>query len=382
MVAPPHTCNTCNTPYTNLGTTVKVYSLGLTSPGKAPLPPCLLRGFSSQSSKNLSLSAGKISIFPVALNMQKIANSVIWNVHLQLAKYFCFPGATVRDIMDKIPSLIDKYPTATQVVIHVGTNDIKRQQSKLLKHDFISVFNLLESYHAKWVFISGPISTLGHGISQFFRLFSLHIWLQKQSSTHGLFYIDNFNVFWECSVYFSKDGLYPNRLGSRMLTGNIVHSVSVSYQEWLISRNICACSGSDVINSPSSTTSRPDSLYRYEQTETCRNTDNVKRQRDAFTNFNFLSTRDFYHFSEIYDQNYSESCIITYITIFSHPKTWMPCPRSWAYGAVSNNLIYIKYQYFEIADKLIHTATTVNMVLFNFRAFKQIKSKHTVLTNS
>ncbi|KAK2917541.1 hypothetical protein Q8A73_004287 [Channa argus] len=164
---------------------------------------------------------------PPGPTMLIIGDSIVRDIRLKSAKTFCFPGATVTDIADKIPNLIEKHPTATKVVIHVGTNDTKRQQSELLKRDFVSFFNSLESFHDRRFIISGPIPTLGRGVGWFSRLLSLHTWLQPQVSAHGLF-VDNFNLFWDRRQYFKQDGLHPNFLGSRMLTENIVHSISVS----------------------------------------------------------------------------------------------------------------------------------------------------------
>lgn len=62
---------------------------------------------------------------------------------------------------------------------------------------------------------------------------TLHKQLHSPLSTHLFFYICNFNLFWEHSSYFRKDGLHPRLLRSRMLTANILHSVSASPHKWL-----------------------------------------------------------------------------------------------------------------------------------------------------
>lgn len=79
-----------------------------------------------------------------------IGDSIIRNFHTKLAKTYCFPGATVSDLADKIPRLLDKHPTMSKCVIHVGTNNINCQQPELLKHDFTLLFNLLKE-HCKHV---------------------------------------------------------------------------------------------------------------------------------------------------------------------------------------------------------------------------------------
>ncbi|XP_067378876.1 uncharacterized protein [Channa argus] len=91
---------------------------------------------------------------PPGPTMLIIGDSIVREVRLKSAKTFCFPGAAVTDIAEKIPNLIEKHTTATKVVIHVGTNDTKRQQSELVKRDFVSFFNSLESFHDRRFFIS------------------------------------------------------------------------------------------------------------------------------------------------------------------------------------------------------------------------------------
>ncbi|KAK2879334.1 hypothetical protein Q8A73_005098 [Channa argus] len=115
--------------------------------------------------------------------------------------------------------------------------DMRVRESTLEIGDRVLVRNLrLRGKHKladRWestvrFFISGPIPTLGRGVGWFSRLLSLHTWLQPQVSAHGLFYVDNFNLLWDRPQYFKQDGLHPNFLGSRMLTENTVHSISVS----------------------------------------------------------------------------------------------------------------------------------------------------------
>ncbi len=198
MVALLHACGIRHT----LGQDAEVPSLGLVLPSVSPPP--------------IRATAGIIS------------PSIIRDVRAKLAKTLCFPGATVNNRAEKIPKLLENHPTATKIVIHAGTNNISRQQSELLTHDFSCLLPPCPCHHGKSLFISDPFSTLGRGIGRFSRLLSLHTWLHSQCSKHGLFDIDNFNLFWEHSSYFRKDGLHLSSLGSRMLTANIVHGVSAS----------------------------------------------------------------------------------------------------------------------------------------------------------
>ena len=134
-------------------------------------------------------------------------------------------GATVPDILDKTPGLLLSPPSSiSRVIIHVGTNNLAREQSELTKKDFNGLLSFLCSC-GKSVFISGPILTVVHGAGHFSRLLSLHSWLQSASTALHIGFIDHFNLFWEHSAFFRSDGLHPNTLGSRMLVANVQYAV-------------------------------------------------------------------------------------------------------------------------------------------------------------
>ena len=58
---------------------------------------------------------------------------MVQHVVLPKAQTLCFPGACILDIKVKLPSFLDQYPSASTVILHIGSNDIKAQQSEKLK---------------------------------------------------------------------------------------------------------------------------------------------------------------------------------------------------------------------------------------------------------
>jgi len=48
----------------------------------------------------------------------------------------------VRDVRGN--EVTDKYLKLNPIILHVGTNDVCRQQSEVLKQDFIELFNCLD----------------------------------------------------------------------------------------------------------------------------------------------------------------------------------------------------------------------------------------------
>lgn len=150
---------------------------------------------------------------------------LIRNVTTHSTVTYCVPGATVCEIEEKaIGILVDK-PDITKVIIHVGTNVIRRQHSELLKSDFQHLFSSLKR-SARRVYMSGPLPSCGCGIGRFSRLLSLHTWLSSTCAAQGVSFIDNFSLFWRCPQLFKDDGIHPNWLGAKLLASNISYCVA------------------------------------------------------------------------------------------------------------------------------------------------------------
>lgn len=154
-----------------------------------------------------------------------LGDSIIRNVRFFNVITHCIPGASVTNILDKLPVLLHTLPPSVhRIIIHVGCVDASRRQSEITKTVFNKLFHYIQTT-GKSVFISGPISPHNRGSGLFSRILSLHTWLQSACRSHSLSYIDNFNLFWARESFFRADGLHPNKLGSCILTANIQHAV-------------------------------------------------------------------------------------------------------------------------------------------------------------
>uniref|UniRef100_A0A3P9LB78 SGNH hydrolase-type esterase domain-containing protein n=1 Tax=Oryzias latipes TaxID=8090 RepID=A0A3P9LB78_ORYLA len=157
-----------------------------------------------------------------------IGDSIIRKVRFFNAVTHCFPGATVPDILEKLPDLLRSLPsTVKRLILHVGFNDTSYRQSETTKKVFIRLFNFLNSCPLT-VFISGPLPSLSRGQGRFSRLLSLSTWLQSVASLNKFVFIDNFNLFWNRTSFYKNDGIHPSPLGSNVLAANIRHSVQTS----------------------------------------------------------------------------------------------------------------------------------------------------------
>uniref|UniRef100_A0A3B4TPX6 SGNH hydrolase-type esterase domain-containing protein n=1 Tax=Seriola dumerili TaxID=41447 RepID=A0A3B4TPX6_SERDU len=156
-----------------------------------------------------------------------VGDSMIRNIQFFNVVTHCFPGATLPVILDKLPGPLHSLPSSIKrVVVHVGTNDTVRHHSEQTKNDFNDILNFLSSC-GKSVFISCPIPTLARSTGQFSRILSLHTWLHSACSAHNISFIDNFNLFWNCSSFFWTDGVHPNSL-SRLKSDTVTHLKRIS----------------------------------------------------------------------------------------------------------------------------------------------------------
>ena len=166
--------------------------------------------------------ASKLSPSPPATII--IGDSIVRHVSVKNAHTVVFPGATVAVITDKIQDVMTSFPAADSLIVHAGTNDVRKQQSELLKRDFIQLFGVLKHLHYS-VSISGPTPSPGYGIGRFTRLLNLNTWLRSACCTHNVNFINNFDLFWQRSNLFAVDGLHLNFAGARVLSSNFSYCI-------------------------------------------------------------------------------------------------------------------------------------------------------------
>ncbi|XP_063042848.1 uncharacterized protein LOC134437282 isoform X2 [Engraulis encrasicolus] len=149
-----------------------------------------------------------------------IGSSMVRHVTLRNAQTWCLPGALVADVQSNVPDALSQYPTATTLIVHAGSNDIRLQQSKKLESDFLSLINTLRSTGKKYA-ISGPIPSVCFSAFQFSRIRQLHVWLMRHCRQEAIPYVDNFSAFWNRRNLFARDGRHLNRSGARLLATNL-----------------------------------------------------------------------------------------------------------------------------------------------------------------
>lgn len=157
-----------------------------------------------------------------------IGDSVVRNIHFFNAITRCIPGATVPDLIEALPSMLESIPVSVRrVVVHVGVNDMKARESMITRSYFCDLFSLLRA-HGLDVFISGPIPTVNRGDYMFSRILQLNTWLKWMCSSLEMAFVDNFNLFWRRHSAYRPDGLHPNKFGNTLLKDNLRYAITAS----------------------------------------------------------------------------------------------------------------------------------------------------------
>ncbi|KAL0163729.1 hypothetical protein M9458_039482, partial [Cirrhinus mrigala] len=151
-----------------------------------------------------------------------VGDSIIRYISSRTTTTCCFPQATVSDVNRELQNILMKHKTANRIIFHVGKNDIRKEQSELLKKDFSELIETLQRLEVQ-PFISGPLPA--KGTNMFSQLLGLNTWLQRTCRLKGVNFIDNINLFWGHRQLFKLDGLHPNKLGARVLKDNIYFSL-------------------------------------------------------------------------------------------------------------------------------------------------------------
>ena len=99
----------------------------------------------------------------------------------------CHPEASVNEVASSALTLSAQHSAASTLVLEAGINNLKIQQSEVLKRDYVSFVDpLLDT--GKWLIIAGPLPHLGMVTSR-------QLWLQGYCLTKSILFVDTFAVF-------------------------------------------------------------------------------------------------------------------------------------------------------------------------------------------
>lgn len=165
---------------------------------------------------------GKLTTGPQTLIVGDFAIKDAKNMCSKNTKVLCFPKDTVSDLAGRIIDIVAAHPTVKSVILHIGANDVVKQQSEVLKRDFIELFATVNSLNVE-VFISGPLPPVRRGAERFSRLLALNTWLSTVCAIYSVCFINNFFLFWERRHLFKADGLCLNKSGVKLFLSNVFY---------------------------------------------------------------------------------------------------------------------------------------------------------------
>ena len=177
-----------------------------------------LAGRSRYSPSTPLISTSAPAAMPTCL---VVGSSMVRHISIPRAETFCYSGAQVSHITTQLPDIVHTHPAASSIITHIGSNDLKLQQSETLKADFKTLIDTVLAM-GKQCIISGPLPSPRFGDIKFSRVRQLHVWLKSYCRSLGIPFVDNFTAFWNRPNLFARDGLHPNRAGKRLLANNML----------------------------------------------------------------------------------------------------------------------------------------------------------------
>ena len=141
-------------------------------------------------------------------------------------KRHCIPGASVDDVTAAYEELTQEANDKTLIIIHAGTNDVKRTASEALLAKYREMIN---KYKAKTrnIIISGILPRVNAENSFYSKAFSINNCLENVCKGEGVEFINLWNHFYNQPILFRDDGLHLNSVGSARLGRLLNDAVSL-----------------------------------------------------------------------------------------------------------------------------------------------------------
>ena len=127
----------------------------------------------------------------------------------------CLPGARVRDVARKLPSLVrpsDYYPL---LIVQAGSEDIEKSSLKAIKRDFRGLGRLVEEAGVQVVFSSIP-TVAGRGKERTRKAHLINTWLRGWCHHRNFGFYDP-GALYSAPGLLSADGFHLSLRGKRIL---------------------------------------------------------------------------------------------------------------------------------------------------------------------
>lgn len=128
----------------------------------------------------------------------------------------CLPGARVSDVSERIFQILKGEGEQSQVVVHIGTNDIGRKGDKDVRQAFKEIGWKLK-VRTNRVVISGLLPVPRDSERRNREREELNTWLQGWCRGEGFSFLDNWASFLGKWDLYKQDGLHLNPRGTNIL---------------------------------------------------------------------------------------------------------------------------------------------------------------------
>ena len=130
-------------------------------------------------------------------------------------KSISFAGATVEDMEDFVKPIVRKKPK--KIILHVGTNNLKRDKPKQLGKKIVELANNIKKQHCTAEIAISSIIHRADDISLNSKIDQVNESLMKMCSNNDLDFICNDNIKLDC---LNVGGLHLNVKGTINLAAN------------------------------------------------------------------------------------------------------------------------------------------------------------------
>lgn len=139
---------------------------------------------------------------------------------------FNCPQMTVKEISERIPSIIENNPELEKVVVHAGAADILLKKSEILKKDFLDLLQNFDN-HKVQLHVSGPIPATPYD-EEYSRMKSFSRFVKTVCAERSIRYLNNFKIFCGRKHLFTRNERNINKKGQRLYLLNLLSHVNSS----------------------------------------------------------------------------------------------------------------------------------------------------------
>ncbi|KAK4832299.1 hypothetical protein QYF61_021698 [Mycteria americana] len=133
---------------------------------------------------------------------------------------FCLPGARVRDITRKLPSLVQPSQYYPLLLFHMGDDEAAVHGPRVIERDFRALGQFMRESGAQVIF-SSLLSVVGSDIGRNRWTQSINTWLRGWYQCHNFGFLDN-GVAYTAPGLMVSNGSYLSQRGKRVFTQELV----------------------------------------------------------------------------------------------------------------------------------------------------------------